>query len=370
MNTTYFPNFHGFRFLAAFAIVVLHLILMARRYGWLTSPSNEWSEFLSLGVDFFFVLSGFLITGLIVEAKDKGALVLRTFYLKRALRVFPLYFVLLVAVFVVAPRWGIPEVPNMPLDRDYGLQFTLHALLLPQLAKSFLGFVPYGGHLWTIGVEVMFYLIWPLFFIGSASYRFIGATLLGFLGVKLAALVILGSGHPVSNFLAMSRFEILAMGGMGYVGLRYLMLTRSGTRPRLAALADGAVSRRAVAFALLTLLAGLTVTTWFYFPPAVHLVAGGLFTVLLVCSVTGAIILPYLESRPVRYLGELSYGIYMWHFIAIGLFKGICDDFGFLTDAPSFWFWYVGLSLVFTVGMAALSYHLVEAPMNRLRRLL
>jgi peptidoglycan/LPS O-acetylase OafA/YrhL len=370
MNTTYFPNFHGFRFLAALAIVILHLFLMARRYGWLTTAPGEWSELLSLGVDFFFVLSGFLITGLIVDAKAKGALALRTFYLKRALRVFPLYFVVLAAVFVAAPRWGLPEIPEMPLGQDYGFQVTLHALLLPQVAKSFLAFVPYGGHLWTIGVEVMFYLIWPLFFVGSGSLRLIVAAVIGFLAVKLAALVTLGSGHPVSNFLAMSRFEILAMGGLGYIGLRYLSQTWSTKRPWLAAVADSAVSSRAMVLALLLLLAGLTVVTWIYFPPAVHLVAGGFFTVLLVCSVTGAIILPYLESRPVRYLGELSYGIYMWHFIAIGLFKGICDDFGFLPVAPSFWFWYVGLSLVFTVGMAALSYHLIEAPMNRLRRLL
>ena len=202
-HANYFPNFYGFRLIAALAVVVLHIQLMAGRFGWVSSELGTGMKALSLGVDFFFVLSGFLITALIVFGSNRRTFSLPRYYLKRGLRILPLYYLVVFVVFFGVNLLHIPEIAGMPLEKNFGEQLTLHLVLLPQ-------------------VEVMFYLFWPLLLLGRrpilTTAVFAGLNVL----IKIVALLSLGAAHPFCKFLAMSRFEVLAIGGLAYLCWQYV----------------------------------------------------------------------------------------------------------------------------------------------------
>ena len=368
-NANYFPNFYGFRLIAAFAVVALHIQLMATRYGWGPNRYGKDLEVLSLGVDFFFILSGFLMTSLIVVALKNNSFRLSRYYLKRALRILPLYYLVVVVVFFAVNLVKIPKIESMPLERNFEEQLSLHLLMLPQVAKSYLPFVPYGGQLWSIGVEIMFYLFWPFLLMTRKPLL----TVIAFCAINIMAKVLvvfgLGSLHPVSKFLAMSRFEVLAIGGFAYLVWDHTRADRN---------AGGAGTRLVrtlitiPSLAWIGILSGCvaTLTCMALIPNAVHLVAAVWFALVLLYSVNGVIRLGFLEWPVIRYLGEISYGIYVWHFLAIGAVKGIMDYYTIPLRSPFFWTSFWAGSILATIAISIASYELLEKPINRLRRLL
>lgn len=365
----YFKNFYAFRFFAAVAVMVLHVQLMGLRLGWTDVHPSPAIELLSLGVDFFFVLSGFLITALLCRAIDSQSFSLKSFYLRRALRIFPLYYLVVFVVFFLAGVMTLPDLPGMDLRQDYGLQLLLHLVLLPQVAKSFLVFVPYGGQLWTIGVEVMFYALWPLLIRWRPRFSTCAVVGIGWVCVKAVALFGLGGAHPVSQFLAMSRFEVLAIGGcaffivrraMGGVGSGVVVGVTEGRR------ADLEKAGRWWWYVCLFLFV-VSGVTWLVVDDLLHVVVGLAFGALLISSSLGGIKVGWFESRIVRFLGEISYGIYLWHFLAIGLVAVGFRLFGHPASWVLFWICvYVG-SVLLTALMSVASFMLVERPINSFR---
>jgi peptidoglycan/LPS O-acetylase OafA/YrhL len=105
-----------------------------------------------IGVQLFFALSGFLITAALLDSQD-GLHYFRNFYAKRALRILPLYYAVLLALLVVLPWFIAPRVPY-----SYEQQATLWLFVLNWTQAS-----PYGfGHFWSLAIEEQFYLLWPL----------------------------------------------------------------------------------------------------------------------------------------------------------------------------------------------------------------
>lgn len=362
----YFKNFHAFRFIAALAIVVLHIELMGHRYGLRPEGVGD-IEFLSLGVDFFFVLSGFLITALLLVERNSGRIRLRRFFLRRMLRIAPLYYLIVAFVFFVVPLCGLPVIPGMRLEDGFAPQLVLHLALLPQVAKSYLSFLPYGGQLWSIGVEVMFYLVWPLFIAAGAGCRSVIITIVVVLAGKGAALLAFGPGYPVCAFLAMSRFEILAMGGLA--SMFYLNIY-SGAETKCFGV-DKIVglllrSKKSWWVSLFALILAILVT-WKWADNFVHLVAGAFFALLLLGSAMGFLNSILLENKAMKFLGEISYGIYVWHFIAVGfvhmVMASICVDPGWVATKPAY---YIG-TCILTFVLSTASFYLVERPINQLR---
>lgn len=362
----YFRNFYAFRFLAALVIVILHVELMGIRFGWRLVPLSETLMLMSLGVDFFFVLSGFLITGLLLNELDRDHIRFGRFYIRRGLRILPLYFLVVLCVFLVVPWIGLPEVAGLSLEKDFNLQLGLHLGLLPQVAKSFLPFVPYGGQLWSVGVEIMFYMLWPLLLAWRSTRRHVVVFILLLIGIKAVAVLSLGSENPLCTFLAMSRFEVLAIGGLASMIYHdtALGVTRRGKLDRgILCVFQSIYSWLGV----LTVLFVLTLVSWRWFDDIVHLVCGLLFAVLLLGSAYGLMDSKYLENRMVRFLGEISYGIYVWHFIAIGAVQMMVIKSGISPEDAGFRvIFYIGTFFI-TFVISAVSYLVVENPINQLR---
>lgn len=211
----HFLPLDGLRGLAVTVVVVAHAgrvggpgggaISAVTRSGW-------------VGVALFFVLSGFLITGILLDAKGRPGY-LRNFYARRALRIFPLYYLYLAAYFYVAPRLtaALPVVTD-PTER---LFFWLYAAnyrgLLPR---------PTAGEpldpLWSLGVEEQVYLVWPLL-VAALPVRRLAAALAGLVPAALGWRAVTLAAHAPTDCTAgwtPANLDGFALGGLVAVAVR------------------------------------------------------------------------------------------------------------------------------------------------------
>src|ERR1051326_1775359 len=143
----YFPGLNGLRFLAAFAVVITHVELLKGQVG----LPNHWTNPVifnlgGLGVYFFFVLSGFLITYLLLAEKDKtGTIRIGNFYIRRILRIWPLYYFLVLLGFFVLPHFHILRLEWLQqfVQDRFWFKFLLNVIMLPNLALAMFPAIPH-----------------------------------------------------------------------------------------------------------------------------------------------------------------------------------------------------------------------------------
>lgn len=163
MKKIQFPGLNGVRFIAALLVMVDHLELFKSYMGYPTLWANSYSMYLgAFGVSIFFVLSGFLITYLLLEEQKIAPIHIKNFYLRRVLRIWPLYYLILVLGFFVIPQLDFFQVPNYSTDmRDSLERLLLFTGLAANVAFIYLPTVPFANVLWSVAVEEQFYLFWP-----------------------------------------------------------------------------------------------------------------------------------------------------------------------------------------------------------------
>lgn len=300
-----------------------------------------------VGVTIFFVLSGFLITSLLLkEQRTSGTLDLRAFYVRRALRLFPA----LAVVLAVTPI--LMALVNDPRMDQYGQWAFVAGLYLMDFARAFGMAETPLGHTWSLAVEEQFYLLWPLLLIfliqrsGGDSRRLaklVGGVFVVFLAWRVVAAIIMDHSW-VAYSLDSSAFALL-------LGC-FLASRRAAGMP----LPSGAIAF----WAALLVLAAITVSTlvvdyadvanYFVIPAAIA-------AAVAVSSVGSATVIT--KIRPLVWFGKLSYGFYLWHFVLLRLeFGG--QEIQSMTGRAGL----VALSLF----IAWLSWTLVEAPCLRLKR--
>ncbi len=166
-NSVYFENLNGLRFIAAFLVIIHHI----EQFKSIMSLPNYWSiptiKILGgMGVNLFFVLSGFLITYLLyVEQKLMTTIDLKKFYIRRMLRIWPLYFIIVFSALFLFPTIKFLSISglNINLVSDHLVQkLILYVFFMPNLVLVLYGIIPFASQTWSIGVEEQFYLIWPV----------------------------------------------------------------------------------------------------------------------------------------------------------------------------------------------------------------
>src|SRR6478735_8691995 len=191
----YFKNLNGFRFLAASGVIITHIELYKARVG----EQNIWKhpmvfELGSAAVDFFFVLSGFLITYLLLEEKNQFKKInFKMFYTRRILRIWPLYYFVILLAFFVIPHLPVMYTPSYSDDLfiNHIPKLISCLLIFPNVALSIFGNIPYASPAWSIGVEEQFYILWPLLIaVSSRLYRSIGLFIVFFIGLKVLMYVV------------------------------------------------------------------------------------------------------------------------------------------------------------------------------------
>src|ERR1043165_9488354 len=149
-----YPALDGLRGVAVLVVMLHNLTILEQRDSlparlWVFATDSCW-----IGVQLFFVLSGFLITGILLD--ERGApRFFRDFYLRRQLLIFPLYYLVLIVRFAIVPRF----VPDTSVPLDVALGFWLY---LSNWTDLYTHGVNGFGHFWSLAVEEQFYLAWPL----------------------------------------------------------------------------------------------------------------------------------------------------------------------------------------------------------------
>jgi peptidoglycan/LPS O-acetylase OafA/YrhL len=191
------------------------------------------------GVDLFFALSGFLITGILLDSR-KSPHYFRAFYLRRALRIFPLYFGYLFLVLVVT-RYGWLLISGNDLWRSTDARWYFSYLLNWKLDHGYNDL--YLGHLWSLAIEEQFYVVWPavVFLVPRRQLKWVCVAVAA--GAPAARVYLAAHGFDSEAIYRMTpcRMDVLAMGAFVAIGLRDFRETLARWKPRVLAAAGGGI---------------------------------------------------------------------------------------------------------------------------------
>ena len=262
-----------------------------------------------MGVNLFFVLSGFLITGILLDSRGTAQF-FKTFYVRRALRILPAYYLLLLVLWIV-PRIGIVD------HRQISWQFIAVSLLFLSNVANLFGVPMQYGPLWSLAVEEHFYLLWPAA-VRFVSLRALAGLALGiFVGCPLLRAIAFELKYEYGNPYTWLVADGLAAGALLAIYCRWPGVARTHVR-RLSLLCMG--------FALLLLATGLP---FGILRAGTLLGAGSLRITVLHLFFTGtlgaALLLGssqwrWLVQIPVlQFFGEISYGLYLIHMLVFDI---------------------------------------------------
>lgn len=298
--------FDGIRGLAILAVMGAHAQIRGTQGG-------------SLGVDMFFVLSGFLITGILVAERDHRATVsLRNFYVRRVLRLYPALLLVVLLSLLVLPQLGTPGEPA-PRLTDWGhsalVALTYTTNIVGYLGSSWGGLF---GHTWSLALEEQFYLLWPPVLVfglyrGWSRNRLAAIALAGF---ALSTLALIVQFHPSAEFQGPHVYGApQARAGALLLGCAIALMPYHRLSKRTATRLAGVG---------LILLAGVLLTApentggphqrWYYYAslPACWVVTAVLIGGLAAAPGAG-LAARALSLGPLRGIGTISYGTYLVH---------------------------------------------------------
>jgi peptidoglycan/LPS O-acetylase OafA/YrhL len=335
---------HGGRFLPGQDTTVGHALVVLLNLGW-------------CGVQLFFVLSGFLITRLLLAKKESGRRqgLFADFYTRRALRIFPLYYVALAILFLARHAASIDVGPVSRADAFWYLFYV-------QNWWNAAGHIPEAvGHFWSLAIEEQFYFVWPMLVIGimrRSLARICLGIVVAVIALRLVAAFAIGASSLWLYHATVAQVEGLAMGAL---------LATFAADGSLSANARRAGTAMVVGIlALVALILASRTTAMFGVNTPFSVAASVAFSL----TFTGAIL--YLLDRPdslagramqhrgLRAAGRISYGLYVIHYpVSWALARpSIREFFG-----PTVILAYVGIS----IALAMLSWHFLERPFLALK---
>ena len=353
----YLPALDGLRALAVAAVLLYHAGVAGAGGGF-------------LGVDLFFVLSGFLITSLLVSERGRtGRVSLARFWARRARRLLPALFVMLAGVAAygafLAPPGSLPDLRRAALatlgyaanwNQIFGGQGYFSQLAAPSPLL----------HTWSLAIEEQFYLVWPLLVTGLLALgrrrRLLPLVTCSVAGAAasagaMAVLFHRGAGLDRVYYGTDTRAQDLLVGA----ALAALLHTRRepwaapSSRAGRAALAVAGGTGLGLVVAAVVVAQGSS--AWLYHGGFLGLAVGAAALLAAVALAPGGLWARALSPAPVRYVGRISYGLYLWHwpvFLVLDHARtGLAG--GHL----------LGARLAASLAVAAVSYHLLEVPIRR-----
>lgn len=209
----YFPGLNGLRAIAAFIVVFFHVNVMMWFFG--SKPIHYFEqrdEMSRHAVVLFFVLSGYLITYLLMQEKEKfGRIAIKKFYVRRILRIWPLFYAAILLALGIATFQRFGHSPSYNLETIFR-----YALFIPNFALMAGFMLPTIAPLWSVGIEEQFYALWPIclnYFKNVIAFLLV--FLFGYVGLKVFLLATGQVWSPFSVRLNFFSYDTMAIGGVG-----------------------------------------------------------------------------------------------------------------------------------------------------------
>jgi peptidoglycan/LPS O-acetylase OafA/YrhL len=339
----------GIRAIAIWMVLIIHITMQgdAQRAGTALHGFGRLAflavDHMWLGVDLFFVLSGFLITGILLDAKHRPAY-FRKFYIRRALRILPLVVVVIAVMMLIAPGY--------PRWYAFGLLFLSD--IAPQLNVA----SPAGAPpLWSLAVEEQFYLLWPVIVLALTSRRLVVLALAIVAIEPLIRFLTFGSALEVP----WCRSDGLAMGALAAAFVRRPEFGPHAARRLVTAIACGVV-----ALGLIELIVRDAALSGALRLTEADLVFGA--AIVAVVAWSGSRWSAPLRSRPMRFFADTSFCVYLIH---VPIIEHVGRLGAGAAHAPFLAAVYRGLFVLsLTFALAALSHRYLESPLMRLKAVL
>ncbi|MDP4263021.1 MAG: acyltransferase [Bacteroidota bacterium] len=304
---SYYPALDGLRGMAILLVIACHNLnfIPGFEFGW-------------IGVDLFFVLSGFLITDILLSTKASKNF-LQNFYIRRILRIFPLYYGVLLVFFILAPAFRYLDVQynyyhSHQVMSWFHLQNWLY--IFNRKPNDFL----LMNHFWSLSLEEQFYLVWPLVIFAVKGTRQLSQIVYGILGAciigRFASWLYFGDGYTNFYFQYMTRVDGLCVGSLVAIW-RFSSNEQAG--------------RKVIRLALLLL--GIHLFVFILAKTAIaNMPHFSFFGYSSIAAILGVIIFfavkkrnmfskALLENPVLRYFGRISYGLYVYHWPILILAK-------------------------------------------------
>ena len=346
-NLKYYKNLDGVRAIAALLVMNLHFFNEIEINSFLLNILFKFASIGQTGVTLFFVLSGFLITRILINnVQNSGSI--KNFYIRRVLRIFPLYY-----LFLFISLFLYPLLFNYSSIAEGGIYYFFY---IQNIAMTFNYSIDTAnlGHFWSLAVEEHYYLIWPiaiLFLNKNNIIRLISFLIIGSLLLRIFMFI---EGFSIDWF-TMTRVDSLAIGSL----LAFKEL-------------DGSINKKNSIFFLVAvlLLTIIMIFTWYYFNYEDDFIYQTFkytfwsfvfyFGISYVLSVDkNHFINKVLESKLLSYTGKISYGLYVYHLFA---YKIIIEYFNF-----GFWVINFILFIIITYLISSVSYYVYEIYFLRLK---
>ncbi|HFB6932136.1 TPA: acyltransferase family protein [Neisseria gonorrhoeae] len=346
----YRPEIDGLRAVAVLSVIIFHL-------------NNRWLPGGFLGVDIFFVISGFLITNIILSEIQNGSFSFRDFYTRRIKRIYPAFIAAVSLASVIASQIFLYEDFNQMRKT-----IELSTVFLSNIYLGFrLGYFDLSAdenpvlHIWSLAVEEQYYLLYPLLLIfcykKTKSLRVLrNISIILFLILTASSFLPAGFytdilNQPNTYYLSTLRFpellvgSLLAVYGQTQNGRRQ---TENGKRQLLSLLCFGAL-----------LVCLFVIDKHDPFIPGITLLLPCLLTALLIRSMQyGTLPTRILSASPIVFVGKISYSLYLYHWIFIAFAHYITGDKQLGLPA-------VSAVAALTAGFSLLSYYLIEQPLRK-----
>ena len=369
MYKKYFPNLNGLRFIGAFMVILGHLEFIKSLHD---IPSLMSIPFYSntnghLGVILFFVLSGFLITYLLMDELETNKKInLGKFYMRRILRIWPLYFFM-----VVVSIWILPHFLNMihfKLSTYMWSDYKYYLFFIPNLAKASGHYINGAVHLWSIGVEEQFYLVWPILILIFRKYLivllltvFVGITGLPYFLDFIHSHTSLFKDEVVFNqiysFIIHFKINSMAISGLFAYAFKHQKKWFEFSYNRFVILFICIIT-------LALWLSGMLLTS---FSDEIYSIC---FALIIYSLSTSPKPLNLIENKFFNFLGSISYGLYVYHWVIILSLIYLLKIFipNYTEEVVLFNLLLYILSIGFTILVANFSYKYLEKPLLKFKK--
>ena len=297
IHKVHFPNLNGIRCIAAFMVLFPHIEQIKKGLGLSRTVNFYPWAFGTLGVVLFFVLSGFLITYLLLcEQEEQGYISIIKFYTRRILRIWPLYYLIVLLALFILPHVSFLNDKTLPTQSLLLDNVILYLCFLPKLSQD----IPFISHTWSIRIELLFYLSSPIFI----NYLLVKKKALITIGIFTSiTLIFLTQPSTLSvlySFIQLYKIDCIFIGAL----FGFLLFKKN----------DLLVILYSKKIQIITYTTILVILTSNIKIPLLHFeVFAILFGIVILNLASNNNSILKLDNSIINHIGKISYGIYMFH---------------------------------------------------------